>query len=105
MTEERKPPTIGILVPPGARDVVTRGNEISDFDHGIEDHGQGSVHEHNKIVGPSSDVPQPPEHSSDSPTEHWYKKPIGVLGIAIAAAILSAAALAALRHHIPSLGF
>ena len=40
--------------------------------------------------------------SDDVTDEHWYKKPIGILGLSICGALLSAAALWVVAHYFGS---
>ena len=68
----------------GTPDVQFDGTEISDV--------QGSFA---NILEP----PKPVEDGGQSPAEHWHKKPIGILGLAVAGGLLVAASLWSLAHY------
>ena len=51
------------------------------------------------IGSKSSEPPKPPEDAAKAPGEHWYKKPIGILGVSVAGSVISAAALWAVVHY------
>jgi len=39
------------------------------------------------------------------PADHWYKRPIGLIGLTVAGGLLLAAATVAIKHYFPALGF
>ena len=47
-----------------------------------------------------SEQPEPPvKDSGESPAEHWYKKPIGIIGMSVTAGLIVAAALFAISRY------
>jgi hypothetical protein len=47
----------------------------------------------------------PAQHSNERPYQYWYQRWIGQLGIGVAVAVIGAAAIVAIKHYLPSLGF
>jgi hypothetical protein len=84
------------------RDVITEGNggdgvHIENADVIID--GLQSRHNEGRGLYISNETEQ--KHDGDgAPHDHWYKKPIGILGLSIAAALLSAAAIWAISYSL-----
>ena len=76
-------------------------------------HGVGDVHMEAVSVGGNEGhginvlgAPEPPIEDSDKGAdEHWYKKPIGVLGLSVTATLLATTAIVAIKHYFPAIGF
>lgn len=87
MEEKRQGPT-GIYIGPGSKGVVTRGNKITGFATGIEDHGEASLHDSNDIDQHRSGMTPIPA----APATHvWYQRPLGVVALAVIAGVLATA--------------
>ena len=54
------------------------------------------------VGGRSADPPE--EGASKAPDEHWYKKPIGMLGLSVFGGILVWLARAAFKYFLPGFG-
>jgi hypothetical protein len=53
-----------------------------------------------------SEISEPPEQKGGNhPTKNWHETAMGKIGIGITITILAAAAILAIRHYLPSLGF
>jgi hypothetical protein len=50
-----------------------------------------------------SEISQQPESSGNSPNERWYKKPIGIIALAVSGGLILLLIGAAFRHFWPRL--
>lgn len=55
------------------------------------------------IAGQPLEHKEPDQEASDS-GKHWYKRPIGLIGLAIVGSVLSAMAILAIRRYFPEIG-
>jgi hypothetical protein len=79
----------GLQIGAGAHHIATRSAAIDN------NNGPGVLIESSI----ASSQPEPPENGDEAPAGHWHKKPIGVIGMGVTVALLSAAALWAVSHY------
>ena len=100
MQEEEKPKgaQVGILIGSGAKGNRFTNVSISGAEHALINHGEENEFTNLEISEKAQpEIPKP--EPDGAPNEHWYKKPVGILGLSIAGALLSAAALWAIAHY------
>ena len=99
--DDKKPPPVGIWIRPAARGTIVHGNETIGMHVGVVDEGVNSTIESNLIhSGNSPDEAKPTADSRGYSDDHWYKKPIGIVGMSVAAGLLVGAATWAIAHYL-----
>jgi hypothetical protein len=103
VTDSKKTAFIRIGPEANVKNLIVEENMSIGDDEFVDNQGNLSdtaIRKNTHIVPKALGTAKPPvEDSGERPAEHWYKKPIGIIGMGVATGLIVAGALFAISRY------